>query len=123
MFNTKKFFQAMGMSILLTIVISFILGFFPINYGIFLTIQTILTYGSMGYFAVRWNSETPYTSAYLGALLLSLLNLVVSFLLFNIDVFGNPEGIVSSISFAVIVSLSFATATAFLKSKREGVLN
>ena len=70
MFNLKNFLQAVGASILLTIVVSFLLGFINLgSYGVFLFVQTILTYGSIGYFSAKWNRETPYTAAYFGAIL------------------------------------------------------
>lgn len=122
-FDTMKFFQAVGVSILLTIVISFLLGFIPIeSYGVFLFIQTILTYGSMGFFAAKWNTKTPFTAAYLGAVIIAIISFILSHFIFNILVFSNPEGIARSLSYAVIVSLLFAAATVFIRKKREGVL-
>lgn len=123
MFNMMKFFQAVGASILLTVAISFLLGFIPIeSYGLFLFIQTILTYGSMGFFAAKWNTETPYTAAYLGAIVITFFSFILSHFVFNILVFSDPEGIGRSLSYAVIVSLLFAVSTVFIRKKREGVL-
>ncbi|KGR76453.1 hypothetical protein [Ureibacillus sinduriensis] len=123
MFNTMKFFQTIGVSILLTIVISFLLGFLPIeSYGLFLFVQIVLTYGCVGFFAAIWNTETPYTAAYLGSIVIVFINLLVSHFVFNILVFADPEGIGMSLSSAVIVSLLFAVVTVFIRNKREGVL-
>lgn len=122
MFNLIKFIQAVGVSILLTVVVSFVLGFFSIgNYGVFILIQTVLTYGSLGFFTAKWNPKTPYTAAYFGALLISFLSLLLSHFVFNILVFVDPEGISRSMSLAVIVSLAFAAVTVFIQTKREGV--
>jgi len=123
LFHTIKFFQTIGVSILLTIVISFLLGFIPIeSYGLFLFIQTILTYGSIGFFAAIWNPETPYTAAYLGAIVIVFISFLVSHFVFNILVFADPQGIGMNLSYAVIVSLLFAAATVVIRKKREGVL-
>ncbi len=123
LFNTMKFFQTIGASILLTIAISFLLGFIPIeSYGLFLFIQTVLTYGSLGILAAIWNGETPYTAAYLGAIVIVFISFLVSHFVFNILVFADPEGVARSLSYAVIVSLLFAVATVFIRKKREGVL-
>ncbi|MEO4054203.1 hypothetical protein AAFN87_12240 [Solibacillus sp. CAU 1738] len=119
-----KFLQAVGVSILLTVVISFILGFIPINnFAIFLFIQTILAYGSIGYFGAKWNLQAPYTAAYLGAVVIALINLLLSHFIFNILVFVDAGSIARSISLAVIVSMMFAVVTIFIKNKREGALS
>jgi hypothetical protein len=122
-FNTIKFIQALGASVLVTIVVSFIIGFIPIeSYGLFLFIQTLITYGSMGFFAAKWNPKTPYTAAYLGALIISVCSLLLSHYVFNIFVFTNPDGVASSLSLAVVVSLFVAFLSTFIPSKREGAL-
>lgn len=123
MFNTIKFFQALGASMLLTIVLSFLLGFIPMDsYGLFIVIQTVLTYGSTGFFTAKWNAETPYTAAFLGAIVIAFISFMVSHFVFNILVFANPEGIARSLSYAVIVSLLFAGGTDLIHKKREGVI-
>lgn len=120
MFNTKKFLQAVGISILITITVAFLLGFLPmVPYGIYMAILVIASYGSMGYFAARWNVDTPYTAAFLGAVLISIMNLLISDLVFNIAVFLDPDGIGRSLSLAVTVSLLFAAATMFIRSKEK----
>ncbi|RHW39910.1 hypothetical protein D1B33_03420 [Lysinibacillus yapensis] len=108
---------------MLTIVISFLLSFIPMeSYGLFLLIQTILTYGSVGLFAAKWNPETPYTAAYLGAIMIAFISFLLSHFVFNILVFADPEGIARSLSYAVIVSLLFACGTDLFRKKREGAL-
>lgn len=120
MFNTKKFLQAVGLSILITIVTAFLLGFLPvIPYGVYMAILVVATYGSMGYFAARWNVDTPYTAAFIGAILISFMNLLVSDLIFNVAVFLDPDGIGRSLSLAVVVSLLFAVVTVFIRSKEK----
>lgn len=121
MFNLKNFLQAVGASILLTISISFLLGFIDLgSYGVFLFVQTILTYGSVGYFAAKWNRETPYTAAYFGAIVIALISFILSNYVFNIAVLLDSEGIGSSLSYAVIVSILFAAITVPIQKRREG---
>ena len=123
MFNLKNFLQAVGASILLTIFVSFILGFIDLgSYGMFLFIQSILTYGSVGYFSAKWNRETPYTAAYFGAIVIALISFIISNYVFNIAILLDSEGIGSNLSYAVIVSLIFATITVPIQNRREGAI-
>ena len=123
MFNLKNFLQAVGASILLTIFFSFLLGFIDLgSFGVFMFVQTILTYGSIGYFAAKWNRETPYTAAYFGAIVITLISFIISNYVFNIAVLLDSEGIGSSLSYAVIVSLIFATITVPIQNRREGAM-
>lgn len=121
MFNLKNFLQAVGASILLTIFVSFLLGLINLgSYSAFLFVQTILTYGSIGYFAAKWNRETPYTAAYFGAIVIVLISFIISNYVFNIAVLLDSEAIGSSLSYAVIISLLFAAITVPILNRREG---
>ncbi|QCR31542.1 hypothetical protein [Lysinibacillus sp. SGAir0095] len=123
MFNAIKFFQAIGASFLVTVIVSFLLGFFQIgHFGFFLFLQTIITYGSMGFFASKWNSETPYTAAYLGAVIMSFISILLSHFVFHIYIFTDPNGIARSMSIAVLVSLLVAYICTLIRTKREEVL-
>jgi len=123
MFNLKNFLQAVGASILLTIFISFLLGFIDLGrFGVFMFVQTILTYGSIGYFAAKWNRETPYTAAYFGAIVIALISFIISNYVFNIAILLDSEGIGSNLSYAVIVSLIFAAITVPIQNRREGAI-
>ena len=123
MFNLKNFLQAIGASILLTISISFLLGFFDLgSFGVFLFVQTILTYGSIGYFAAKWNRETPYTAAYFGAIVIVLISFVISNYIFNVAILVDSEAIGSSLSYAIIVSIIFAAITVLTQNRREGAM-
>ena len=123
MFNLKNFLQAIGASILLTISISFLLGFFDLgSFGVFLFVQTILTYGSIGYFAAKWNRETPYTAAYFGAIVIVLISFVISNYIFNVAILVDSEAIGSSLSYAIIVSIIFAAITVLTQNRREGAI-
>lgn len=123
MFNTMKFFQAIGVSILLTVVVTFIVSLIPFgSVGFLLLFQMILIYGSVGFFCARWNPATPYTAAYLGAVLLSFSSFLLYQFVFNIFIFADPDGIGRSMSLAVVFSLLFAYITVLIRKKREGVL-
>ena len=123
MFNLKNFLQAVGASILLTILVSFILGFIDLgSYGFYLFVQSILTYGSVGYFSAKWNRETPYTAAYFGAIVIALISFIISNYVFNIAILLDSEGIGSNLSYAVIVSLIFAAITVPIQNRREGAI-
>ena len=123
MFNLKNFLQAVGASILLTIFVSFILGFINLgSYGMFLFVQSILTYGSVGYFSAKWNRKTPYTAAYFGAIVIALISFIISNYVFNIAILLDSEGIGSNLSYAVIVSLIFAAITVPIQNRREGAI-
>ena len=123
MFNPIKFIQALGASLLVTIVLSFIIGFIPMkSMNLFFLIQMVLTYGSMGFFASRWNPQTPYTAAYLGAVIISVMSLLLSHYVFNILVFTDPAGISRSFSLAVLTSLLVSYICTVIRTRREGVL-
>ena len=103
--------------------LSFILGFIDLeSYGMFLFVQSILTYGSVGYFSAKWNRETPYTAAYFGAIVIALVSFIISNYVFNIAILLDSEGIGSNLSYAVTVSLVFATITVPIQNRREGVI-
>ena len=85
-------------------------------------VQTILTYGSIGYFAAKWNRETPYTAAYFGAIVIALISFIISNYVFNIAILLDSEGIGSNLSYAVIVSLIFAAITVPIQNRREGAI-
>jgi len=121
MFEMKKFLQTVGVSILITIIFSVLIGFIQIpSYGWYIALQMLITYGSLGYFAAKWNPKTPYTSAFLGATTISIMSLCISYFMFNILVFWDPAGIGRSISLAVILTLLVTSITVFIQQKRAG---
>lgn len=120
MFETKKFLQILGISILITVITSIAMGLGRIeNYLLFLIIQWLITYGSLGVLSAIWMSKTPYFSAYLGAVVISLLNILFSYFVFNIMVFVDPNGIYRSLSWAVILALTASFITKFLVSRTK----
>jgi hypothetical protein len=120
MFQTKKFLQIVGISMINTFLISFVLGLINFDsYAVFLIIQLLVTYGTIGILSVLWLPQTPYTAAYLGATSIALLNILFSYYIFNIMVFADPSAINRSMSWAVITSILFVYITKLIKSKNE----
>jgi hypothetical protein len=121
MFEMKKFLQTVGISVFITIIFSVLIGFIQIpSYGWYIALQMLITYGSLGYFAARWNPKTPYTAAFLGATTISIMSLCISYFMFNILVFWDPAGIGRSISLAVLLTLLVTSITVFIQQKRAG---
>lgn len=124
MFETKRFLQALGLSLLVAVFVSIILGIIQFqHYVLFIIIQLLAFYGSMGFFAVFFNSKTPFTASYLGALIIAVLNLLFSNFVFNIMVFVNPASVNSVLSFAVLTSLFVTGITLFFKNRNERFAN
>ncbi|MFX3673027.1 MAG: hypothetical protein ACE3JQ_01085 [Paenisporosarcina sp.] len=121
MFNMKKFLQVIGVSIIINVIFSIVMGLSNMeNYLLFVFVQMVVTYGSLGVFSVMWVPKTPYISAYLGAVIISLLNILFAYYVFNIMVFVDPEGINRSMSWAVILALITAFITNFVMNKKMG---
>jgi len=120
MFQTKKFLQIVGISMINTFLISFVLGLINFDsYVVFVVIQLLVTYGTIGILSVLWLPQTPYTAAYLGATSIALLNILFSYYIFNIMVFADPSAINRSMSWAAITSILFVYITKLIKSKNE----
>jgi len=121
MFEVKKFLQTVGISIFITVIFSIMIGFIQIpSYGWYVALQMIITYGSLGYFAAKWNPKTPYTAAFLGATVVSILSLCISYFMFSILVFWDPAGIGRSMSLAVTLTMAVTALTVFIQQKKEG---
>ena len=124
MFETKKFLQALGLSLLIAIFVSIILGIIQFEYyALFLLIQMFAFYGTMGFFAVIFNPKTPFIASYLGALIIAVLNLLFSNFVFDIMVFINPASINNILSFAVMTALLVTAVTLFFKNRNERIAN
>ena len=123
MFSMRKLMQAIGASILITVLVSFIIGFFNIpSFNGYIVFQMILTYGSLGYFSVKWNPKTPYTAAFLGATIVSILSTLTSYFLLNVLVWWDPAGIGRSMTWAVLLTLLVAIITVYMKQRKAGTL-
>ncbi|WP_147640302.1 hypothetical protein [Paenisporosarcina sp. HGH0030] len=123
MFSMRKLMQAIGASILITVLFSFIIGFFNIpSFNGYIVFQMILTYVSLGYFSVKWNPKTPYTAAFLGATIVSILSILTSYFLLNVLVLWDPAGIGRSMTWAVLLTLLVAIITVYMKQRKAGTL-
>lgn len=118
MFDLKSFLQAVGLSLLISLIISIILGLIQFeNYTLFLFIQMLSFYGTMGFFAVFFNPKTPFIASYLGAVIIALLNILFSNFVFGIWMFVNPTSINNILSFAVITALCVTAITLFIRNR------
>lgn len=118
MFELKKFLQAVGLSLLISLIISIFLGLIQFeNYALFLMIQMLSFYGTMGFFAVLFNPKTPFTASYLGAVIIALLNILFSNFVFGIWMFVNPASINNILSFAVLTALTVTAITVFIRNR------
>lgn len=121
MFRLGKLVQAIGVSILITVLFSFIIGFFNIpSFTGYIFFQMMLTYGSLGYFAVKWNPDTPYTAAFLGATIVSILSIFTAYFLLNILVLWDPAGISRSMTWAILLTMLVAVITVYVKQRKAG---
>lgn len=109
MFSFRGFIQTIGVSLIIVLVYSFIIGFFnlfPVEWVVFSTF--IVSYGSVGVLAPLWNRQTPYFAAFLSAVVLTVLNLLFSVLVLRIPVLFEPnivnENLLSSVVFAMIIA-------------------
>src|SRR5699024_11414274 len=86
MFNFRGFIQTIGVSLIITMVYSFIIGFFnlmSVEWSIFTTF--IVSYGSVGVFATLWNRQTHYFEEFLSTVDLTVLNLLFSIIVIRIQ--------------------------------------
>lgn len=106
MFSLKGLLRTIGVSLLSTIFVSFILGFLNIN-NVVLSIGLIfiVSYITVGITAPIWNPLTPYFASYIGSLILTILNFIVAIYTLDTFVFFNPEGINNSIVISSMTSL------------------
>lgn len=112
MFSFRGFIQTIGVSLIIVLVFSFIIGFFnlfPVEWVVFSTF--IVSYGSVGVLAPMWNKRTPYFAAFLSAVVLTVLNLLFSVMVLRIPILFEPnvvnENLLSSVVFALIVAFLF----------------
>jgi len=121
MFKMKNFLQTIGISIFMTIIFSVMIGFIEIpSYNWYVALQMLVTYGSLGYFSAMWSPKTPYSVAFLGATVVTIVSMSVAYFMFDILVFLDPEGIGRSMSLTVTLTLIVTAITIFLKHRGKG---
>ncbi|HLR07658.1 MAG TPA: hypothetical protein VK136_00120 [Bacillota bacterium] len=124
MFNFRGFIQTIGVSLIITMVYSFIIGFFnlmSVEWSIFTTF--IVSYGSVGVFAPLWNRQTPYFAAFLSAVVLTVLNLLFSIIVLRIQVLAKPdivnENLFSSTTFTMLIAFLFMQINKRIERKKS----
>ncbi|UOQ83626.1 hypothetical protein [Gracilibacillus salinarum] len=120
MFSFRGFIQTIGVSLLIIIAYTFIIGFFnvlSVEWVIFTTF--IVSYGSVGILAPLWNKQTPYSAAFLSAIVMSVINIMFSMIVLQIPVLIEPNTINENLFSSTVFSL--VTAFLFLQiNKRIG---
>ncbi len=92
MFDAKGFIQALGISILLTVIVSFIIGTIQVLAMEWtIIISFLVSYISIGIFGPMWNRKAPYFAAFLGGITLTVINFLFSIFVLRIPVFLNPD--------------------------------
>ncbi|SEU05254.1 hypothetical protein SAMN05421676_11637 [Salinibacillus kushneri] len=106
MFQFTGLIRAMGVSILLTIFFSFLLGLINLlNVEWTIIVTFLITYISIGILAPMWNRDTPYFAVFLGSLSLTVINFLFSMVVLHIPVFTAPLEVNSSITTSIVTSL------------------
>ncbi|MGM8214851.1 hypothetical protein ACLIA0_04665 [Bacillaceae bacterium W0354] len=120
MFNTKKFIEAVGISLLITIVFSFLIGFFEFQSveGLII-INFLVSYVGIGILAPLLNRKTPYTAAFLGAIVVTLINLLFSVYVHKLPVFEFPELINNNLASSVLVTMITALVVVSILKRSE----
>ncbi|MFB4169305.1 hypothetical protein [Virgibacillus sp. JSM 102003] len=112
MLSFRGFIQTIGVTLIITLVYGFIIGFFnlmSVEWVVFSTF--IVSYGSVGVLAPLWNKQTPYFAAFLSANVLTVLNLLFSVTVLRMQVLVDPntvnENLLSSTVFAMLIAFLF----------------
>src|SRR5699024_4320729 len=124
MFNFRGFIQTIGVSLIITMVYSFIIGFFnlmSVEWSIFTTF--IVSYGCVGVFVSFWYRQTPYFAAFLSAVVLTVLNLLFSIIVLRIQVLAKPyivnENLFSSTTFTMLIAFLFMQINKRIERKKS----
>lgn len=125
MFSLKGLLQAVGITLLFTIIISFIIGLFNmpslpvIIYFLFLFSNIVI-----GIVAPLKNKHTPYAAAFLGSVSLTVLNYFAAYYMFNVYVLADPVQINNNLLLSTSLSLLaalFVVKIVYRKLGRENV--
>jgi hypothetical protein len=121
MFDVSGFLKTLGIVLLITITISFIMGFFNIgNITLFLLLMYSCTYILNGILAPIWNSKTPYFASYLSSITLTVFNLLFAFFVLDIMVFLDPVEINRGLVLNSTLSLLATLLTLKILKKKTG---
>lgn len=120
MFNLKKFIEALGISVIVTIIAGFIIGFFefPSVEGV-IYINFIITYVTVGILMPLFNRKVPYTAAFLGAISMTLINIIFSINVLQLPIFVYPEIVNENLLASTIATMLTAVIVVSILNRRE----
>ncbi len=120
MFNLKKFIEALGISVIITIIAGFIIGFFefPTVEGV-IYINFIITYVTVGILMPLFNRKVPYTAAFLGAISMTLINIIFSINVLQLPIFVYPEIVNENLLASTIATMITAVIVVSILNRRE----
>ena len=120
MFNLKKFIEALGISVIITIIAGFIIGFFefPSVEGV-IYINFIITYVTVGILMPLFNRKVPYTAAFLGAISMTLINIIFSINVLQLPIFVYPEIVNENLLASTIATMITAVIVVSILNRRE----
>lgn len=120
MFNLKKFIEALGISVIITIIAGFIIGFFefPSVEGV-IYINFIITYVTVGILMPLFNRKVPYTAAFLGAISMTLINIIFSINVLQLPIFVYPEIVNENLLASTIATMITAVIVVAILNRRE----
>ncbi|GAA0465641.1 hypothetical protein [Alkalibacillus silvisoli] len=122
MFSLRAFIQAIGVSLIITIVISFLMGFFSLfAFEWMIIISFLVSYISIGILASLWNMKTPYFAAFLGCITLTVINFIFSNFVLSIPILLNPALIQENFIYSTFVSMLTAIIVIPIIKRREQV--
>ncbi|RLQ91158.1 hypothetical protein [Falsibacillus albus] len=120
MFNLKGLLQAMGVSLLLTIIISLVIGMVnSLSITIAVVLMFIASYVSLGVLSPKWNRATPYFASFIGAITLSLINFWFASRFMGVEILTNPEAVNKSLVFSTLTSLITTYIVLQIQRKRN----
>lgn len=120
MFNLKKFIEALGISVIITVIAAFIIGFFefPTVEGV-IYINFIITYVTVGILMPLFNRKVPYTAAFLGAISMTLINIIFSINVLQLPIFVYPEIVNENLLASTIATMITAVIVVAILNRRE----
>ncbi|KQL51016.1 hypothetical protein AN964_18480 [Heyndrickxia shackletonii] len=106
MFSLKGLLSTLGIALICTVVVSFLIGLLNIKYEFLgVSIIFLISYVVTGITAPLWNPKTPYFSSYLSSLFLTILNFFAALYVLDVNVLFNPDGVNNSLVLSSMTSL------------------
>jgi hypothetical protein len=121
MFSLKGLLQAVGITLLFTIITSFIIGLLNMQslpviiYFLFLFSNVVI-----GIIAPLKNKRTPYAAAFFGSVSLTVLNYSAAYYMFNVYVLADPVQINNNLLLSTSLSLLAALFVMKIVNRKLG---